>query len=470
MPSPPTPQQQSMDLGPPISYLPPELLSVIFELACSYQAREEQAFTTEEACQFLGTTRGVISEVCRRWRAVVVDTASLWSRILWRSKAVDYGGLNFDDTDSAPLNLVFKDPLFEILRLELERSKNHLLKLDWRLANRRIPPEDIISQFTAHLDRCRSLHIGFSGKAPLSHNAAEPLLLSNLRTLSIQQVTLHVGDDEDNTFDLRMAPRLRHLYLERNLSGPQFHVRLPPRCMLSSLVLYNIEPSVAVDVLQGCSDVETLYFCVGYKPAHVKGRFHLPSLRSLLLQDSIPYLLQDLDAPNLDTLVIFELTSGIPLRPFNQLRYLDVVFFSPTRVFEDAGIMNDLFSLHRLEELHLSIAMCSNMLMAWLGSVESWVSWPRWRILRVTVYSGDGEIDMAMSWITAMLHNRSRLRPELMEDAPTLAVHLVGVGAAEQTVRDWLERMGDSTSITEGNWLLPELDLVNPTMTIEDWH
>jgi hypothetical protein len=84
-----TPRRMVNARASTIFKLPPEILSMIFELVCAMNAGLKERFVDEDDVP-LWRGRGSISLTCLKWRQVVLATPSLWSDLVVRIDKWDY--------------------------------------------------------------------------------------------------------------------------------------------------------------------------------------------------------------------------------------------------------------------------------------------------------------------------------------------------------------------------------------------
>ncbi len=250
----------------PVFLLPPELLARVFH----FHALVEPPWSNLNKLGWINVTH-----VCRHWRQVALDHASLWARI-----------------SGFPLNTTW---VIE----QLSRAKNAPLVIDLLGT----PALETISMFPSHLPHTRELRL--RGLTTSHVKVVKELCGLEAPDLEHFELSLSVGspmtyEDFDGTRLFKgKAPRLRTLSL--------CQVRVPwsffPRCQFSQLKIILFEEEYArddasslaslnrlIDVLTNCPTLEVLVLesCLPSIPPQStpKRTVHLPRLSHLSLAGS----------------------------------------------------------------------------------------------------------------------------------------------------------------------------------------
>ncbi|KAE9391555.1 hypothetical protein BT96DRAFT_303686 [Gymnopus androsaceus JB14] len=255
-----------------IHQLPSELLSLIFELACTENLLQEYPWESEynEAPTELSSPvisylpALAISAVCLQWRSLALNLPSLWSRLK----------LEILENSTAP------DAFMDTLRLYLERSAQTPLFLDifiglFHVSN---PPAlDLLLQHTRQWKTVRCITDRYLSNTPLS--------LPVLEDLTIGLVRGWVDDDIFHCF--RAAPKLHALTIYRGSDSLKEGLlsKLPPDQLtfLSTVLLYS-----EMDTLRELRNLTILELHVsGYKTD--KPPIVLAGLKSFTLTVAHPF-------------------------------------------------------------------------------------------------------------------------------------------------------------------------------------
>jgi hypothetical protein len=264
----------------PVFLLPPELLARVFH----FYALADPPW---HGVSKLGWIK--VTHVCRHWRQVALDHASLWARISGFPMCIKW------------------------ITEQLSRAKNAPLEIEL-LGN---PTPETISLFPPHLPHTRELRLRglsrshFSAIKELCSGEAPDLEHLEL-FISVSKVTNPLtSQDFDGAMLFRgKAPKLRTLSLS--------HIRIPwsffPRCQFTQLKIvlseeeWNESPSLGsldqlIDVLANCPNLEvlTLECCLpSILSQSIRMRnVHLPRLSYLSLAGSIPRVVRFFEFLNL---------------------------------------------------------------------------------------------------------------------------------------------------------------------------
>ncbi|KAJ7769464.1 hypothetical protein B0H16DRAFT_256245 [Mycena metata] len=246
----------------PISRLPRELLAEIFILWC-------------ERCDIEDSSWVSCSRICSSWRRIALDTAPLWSHIIFKSA--------------------------EWMRLCIQRSKSSLLIID---ANIALDPlhDALICEALTLLDKIGTIRLRVFSQVNSDR------LLESLAGPFPMLSSLTIGPAEFPSpfmpFDIKLQayPNLRALSVGTHT---RFILPLPTPNRLVSLELYNSRNmadfrwSKLTDVLQLLVELERLVLRSFPVPA-VGARISLPNLRDLHLTGSpleCRQLVQTLECP-----------------------------------------------------------------------------------------------------------------------------------------------------------------------------
>lgn len=433
----------------------PELLSTIFEMACLYPETSEK-FVFETAMDRLRDVRLAITMVCGRWRAVALDTASLWSRIAWQ-----HGPSRMGLHPGLRGLLIHDAPPYDGVEHELEHSKNSLLALRLETIGG-YDTHPTLSLLVTQLYRCRSLFLNVNGPRPRAPPLVGPLgqaiPLPHLRTASVWLYRFETRDVED-ALDFRGAPMLKHL----SINALSLSVHLPPHCLISNLHVYDMDPNVLLGVLAACPVLEVLLLVRHSASFSSSTIFHLPRLRVLSLSRRSHDVISHFDSPNLEILVLGGIHPDIPL-PFPHLRSLNLsgVYFD---VFEAPGAIDQIFSLHALEEFGLVDFALSDLLEVRMGSVECWECWPKLRVLHFDVPAGGYSVSILRTRVLSILDNRRASRPAHAEAASSLRVRVSG-----RDIWNAMEKLGRHAQITPEEEWTPDAEALGYTgMALNYW-
>ncbi len=257
----------------PLRYVPNDILLELFTLLVD-SARESSVSTDTDlwAC----------ARVCRRWRALILSTSSLWSEI----------HLDFDDDVYLKYRLSRAE---RILVESLERSGSHLLNVFVRGPRAHPDTNRVLSRLLASAARWRSLTVDAGPEVYKIFEKCPRGSLAELCTLSITDSAYMDADpdEEDGYTDVvlrafRFTPKLRQLFISP----------LPLSSLsLSADTMYNNIQEFSVDLFDQLPDVSCL----------------LPAMRALKSLD----ILCDEEWHDDDDMVHLPLLSRITLRDYN---------------------------------------------------------------------------------------------------------------------------------------------------------
>ncbi|KAI0045332.1 hypothetical protein FA95DRAFT_1561207, partial [Auriscalpium vulgare] len=287
-----------INLCAPVSRLPPEVMGHIFSYLLS-QERRERIKVVGHVSRTVPWIR--LTHVCRHWRQVFLNNASLWRHIV------------------LPLPPQWSNAL-------LERSRNAPLIITCspkpQEEERRPAPVQLPIATLEHVQHIDT--IGYEG--------SRRSLVELLRTPAPLLEIAHVDDISATDLFADSAPGLRELKMFRAQSLPWTASFLPNLVTLSLTSLFISDPPVAECIagLQRLSRIQTLHLinCLGPfsslpQPSDTSQTVTLPSLRTLwitgTLEDCVGFL-RHMHTPNIITLHVSSHMEGVsesaPLYPF----------------------------------------------------------------------------------------------------------------------------------------------------------
>jgi hypothetical protein len=318
----------SRSLRSPIRSLPVEILSYIFWMCIAFNDFVKRSV---HPSPFL------LGQVCKRWRDVVHNEPSLWTR----TRVTVHHGPDGPG----------RDLLCKTLQVHRERAKKAALELSIGLPGAATLHSNLGIQFRAILGvipQCKALQVSFNNDVTAAlFSSLDPATFSLVEFLSFK---FHVGTTPANNFSV--APRLRsvHIYAtSSNLSSlsfpPQlknlichfdahYYSRLPTiKGWRAFLVNYpNLQRIEVYFAGHGCCDgyvlfanptdtlspavtfaeARSLFVRIGFRAslANIIANFSFPNLEELqLVAISNPVSLLNPDMPLIEMPFIFRLTS-----------------------------------------------------------------------------------------------------------------------------------------------------------------
>ncbi|KAF8310403.1 hypothetical protein DL93DRAFT_2099463 [Clavulina sp. PMI_390] len=226
-----------INLQQPVSMLPPEILGMIFDLACVTDAFWDPRLSKIDPRQssinpawwqnrLTWVSRESISLTCTRWRQVAFQTPSMWSyiHILTNHKVRERGPI----------------PHVSLIRSSISRARSTPLVVSIKLPDKSDGWAEISAIFGGNSMRIRSLYL------------SEPGLISSLRmhwlpstpsvcpVLEILRLDIKHATEATPHLDLSKALNLRFLYIDCDLE----ETRSKPR-----LLTFDIPPSPLIEEL-----------------------------------------------------------------------------------------------------------------------------------------------------------------------------------------------------------------------------
>ncbi|KAJ6630577.1 hypothetical protein B0H10DRAFT_835322 [Mycena sp. CBHHK59/15] len=176
-------------------HLPPEILMQIFSACCS------------EQCPIQTSVAVYLSQICTRWRAIVLSMPNLWASFSIQLGQLNRGGFGQDADRSETIS--------RLLHLHLERSATYPLSFDADFQNARVvspPALSLLAALVEHSTRWASVIL------PLSPAVVPVLGHINSRLDRLENLRLRMkgSADPDAWADCKIfqtAPRLRRLTL-----------------------------------------------------------------------------------------------------------------------------------------------------------------------------------------------------------------------------------------------------------------
>ncbi len=339
----------------PIRYVPDDVMLEVFTTV---------VVSGKESSILTDTDLWACSRVCRRWRALVLMTPSLWSDI----------NLDFDEDIYLKRHLQCAQRL---LAKRLNRSGDHLL--DVFIRGPRIRPQSnrVLSCVLSSVTRWRSLYVDAGPSVFQVLETCPKRSLKNLQRLTITDspyaeslyADTDLEDEEDPYADVvfktfRYTPNLR-----------QFSISPLPLAsfLLSANALYNKVKIFSVNLLSQRLEISDLLpMMLALKSVEIlcdeeweddDDIIHLPSISCLTLSDYhnlglIPETYNKLDVPNV-TILRLAYRGYLSFPPkFPQLRQPNI------RIMEFACIIDDLVSINFPEcqcELILMLKVLPNI-------------------------------------------------------------------------------------------------------------
>lgn len=358
--------------------LPIELWVIIFEMACLYASDDNVTLLEVYGCD-LRYTRSSISLTCRRWRSVVLTTASLWSTITCQDDHEIHSRRQSDRSS------IHRDS-YHLLNEELARSGRHPLSLHLMRCRPAggIPLEDVIH---SNIGRCRKLHVNFSRPEDITNLrdiiSSSASNISLLRHLLIHYSGSSTHGPVQGMLDLTDAVELRELSLMHCWGGNSIaSVIFPPNiCNIRRLKLRGYLPGDRLAhiclALQSLKRMETFEWDIPHTNSLPVPNFeevYLPNLLHLSVAGLIAVAwLSSLNAPRLERLNVvgFEYGrqswgDGLKLSP--TLRHVD--FYTHTSSPSTESQIKFLQS-HPNLEMYRTNATLDSPLAEYLGNVYS---------------------------------------------------------------------------------------------------
>jgi len=295
--------------------LPPEILSMIFELACVMNAGLEERFVDED--DMPRRDRGSISLTCFEWRQVVLATPSLWSDLVVRINEWDYDaeqgwyGWQLDYSgDLGDLGRPSLSPNPLLVPVTLERAGVYPLNihvLDW---GRYSEVQEILWRrlfylLTPAIEQARVVQIR-SLFLP-SSLFSSPLSLRKLRYLWLEWATIEADGARHVNLSTATSLCLLSVCIPHDDDGGLF-LQLPEAANMTQLTLSGDIAFFYVLAAVTCSapQLERLYLNIrSEENIQPPTELHLPNLRHLFVEGLLPLtLVPAMIAPQLRSLTI----------------------------------------------------------------------------------------------------------------------------------------------------------------------
>ncbi|KAF8310402.1 hypothetical protein DL93DRAFT_2169748 [Clavulina sp. PMI_390] len=247
-----------------VSRLPPEILGIIFDLACAtnpfWDVDPHRSSINPAWRQNTWKSRELISLTCTRWRQVALQTPSMWSYIQVSSSK-----------RGKPL------PQISLIRSSISRARSTPLTISIELSNQFDGWAEVSNIFRAETKRIRSLHLtepGFGSPLRMRWLDSTPNVCPVLQVLRLK---IACATEAAPHLDLSQALNLRFLSIDYSFGDPHSEPRLltfelPPSTPIEELYLRGeISLLSSMHAISECS--ETLQIAaVALKPWNWYGR------------------------------------------------------------------------------------------------------------------------------------------------------------------------------------------------------
>ena len=231
----------------PATSLPPELLGMIFELACAIIWKDHEPREWQQSID--RRIRRAICSTCHQWRSVAICTASLWSRI----------HICIEGPSITPV-------LLPMVELEIERAARQPIMLKVWVQGDVAPDKEFQSLLHGILSRCRSVFLCWNLEtldncflfAPgRNHSPPHFPRLHTLVLILTPPSNTQTGTPQSHAacIDLTLAPLLQELAIHRS----SIPVRLNFANNITKLSLVNnVSVENDIFVLQHCHQLREL--------------------------------------------------------------------------------------------------------------------------------------------------------------------------------------------------------------------